>query len=225
MNVLYFLNERTAFIRQFYERASAPFDERIRLIEAGEEPFVPPYSEDGEPPFLEEWIEADESRDALGHACISMLSASLQLFLQTWNDILHLKCSDEHKKQFKKGGWFNGFRACFEDAIGVSWEQSPTNLALLEEMALARNRVQHPKDLHTVRVQHSRHDYEKLGRCLFFTDQYGKNVVEDLGEGEFSWIMGPMVKVSSDQLMKALSAVEAFCEWLDRKIQEVRAGA
>ena len=83
MDVLYFLNKRTSFIRQFYERASAPFDERIRLIEAGEEPFVPPYSEDGEPPFLEEWIEADESRDTLRHACISMLSVALHLFFQT----------------------------------------------------------------------------------------------------------------------------------------------
>lgn len=225
MDVLYFLNERTAFIRQFYERASAPFVERIRLIEAGDEPFAPPYSEDGEPPFLEEWIEADESLDALGHACISMLSASLQLFLQTWNDILHLECGDKYRKQFTKGGWLNGFRVCFEDVVGVGWEQSPTNLAMLEEMALVRNRVQHPKELHTVRVQHSRHDYEKLGRRLIFTDQFGKNVVEDLGEGEFSWIMGSMVKVSSDQLTEALSAVEAFCEWLDQKIREVRGGA
>jgi hypothetical protein len=224
MDVLYFLKERTAFIRQFYERASSPFEERIRLIEAGEEPFVPPYSEDGEPPFLEEWIEADESRDALGHACISMLSASLQLFLQTWSDNLHLQCRDEHKKQFKKNGWFNGFRVCFEEAIGVSWEQSPTDLVLLEEMALARNRVQHPTEIHTVGIQHSRHDYEKLGRRLFFTDQFGKKAAELLNEGEFSWLMGPTVKVSSGQLMEALSAVEAFCEWLDleidRKIRE-----
>lgn len=223
MEVLYFLNERTRFIRQFYQRASSPFDERIRLIEAGEAPFVPPYSENGELPFLEEWIEADESLDALGHACLSMLSASLQLFLQTWNDMLHLDCGNQYKKEFKTGGWFNGFRACFEDAIGVRWERSATNLAILEEIAIVRNRVQHPEELHSVRVQHSRHNYEKLERRLFFTDQFGKSVAENIGEGEFSWTMGPMVKVSADQLKEALSTVEMFCKWLDRTIQEMRA--
>ena len=225
MDVLYFLKKRIAFIRQLYDRASEPFVERIRLIEAGEEPFVPPYSEDGEPPFLEEWVEADESLDALGHACISMLSASLRLFLKTWSDILDLKCGEEYRTQFKKGGWFNGFRACFESAIGVNWEEAPINLALLEEIALARNRAQHPNDICTVSVRYSKNDYETLGKRLFFTDDFGHNVIENLGEGQFSWIMAPAVKVNPNRLLEALSAVELFCEWLDSKIHEARTSA
>lgn len=42
---------------------------------------MPPYGEDGEPPFLNEWIEADESLLVLGYACISMLAASFHLYL------------------------------------------------------------------------------------------------------------------------------------------------
>ena len=56
MDVLYFFNRRLEFIRQLYDTASAPYVERKRKIEAEEEPFVPPYSEDAEPAFLEEWI-------------------------------------------------------------------------------------------------------------------------------------------------------------------------
>ena len=57
MDVLFFLRERTKFIRYFYETAAEPFRETIRKIEADEAPFDnPPYSEDGEPPFLEEWM-------------------------------------------------------------------------------------------------------------------------------------------------------------------------
>lgn len=63
MDVLYFLKERTRFIRYFYETACQPFRETMRKIEAGEEPFEPPYSEDGEPPFLTEWLEADTALD------------------------------------------------------------------------------------------------------------------------------------------------------------------
>ncbi len=55
MEVLFFLKERTKFIRHFYETAGESFRETKRQIEAGEPPFDnPPYSEDGEPPYLEE---------------------------------------------------------------------------------------------------------------------------------------------------------------------------
>lgn len=54
MKVGEFLKDRTGFIRRHYETAAAPFYEIMRRIEAGEEPYEPPYSEDGEPPFLEQ---------------------------------------------------------------------------------------------------------------------------------------------------------------------------
>jgi len=78
MDVLYFLKERTRLIREYYEHAARPFNEIIRKIEAEEEPYIPPYSEDPEPAFLSEWIEADELLDVTGRCCISMLSASLR---------------------------------------------------------------------------------------------------------------------------------------------------
>jgi hypothetical protein len=64
MDVLFFLKQRTNFIRQFYETAGQPFREIQRKIEAGEAPFQPDpfdYNEDNEPPFLEEWSRAETS--------------------------------------------------------------------------------------------------------------------------------------------------------------------
>lgn len=84
MDVRFFLNRRIGFIRQLYTTASAPYLERQRKIEAEEEPFVPPYSEDGEPPFLEEWLEADESLHVVAYSCVSMLAAALHLYFETW---------------------------------------------------------------------------------------------------------------------------------------------
>ena len=67
MEVLFFLKERTKFIQHFYETAGEPFRETMRKIEADEPPFDnPPYSEDGEPPYLEEWIQAEEELEVLG---------------------------------------------------------------------------------------------------------------------------------------------------------------
>ena len=82
MDVLYFLERRTAFIRGFYTQTSAPYIETKRKIDAYEEPFSWPSGyEDSEPPFLAEWQEADEALEFLGQACVSFLSAALKLFL------------------------------------------------------------------------------------------------------------------------------------------------
>jgi hypothetical protein len=45
-----------AFVEQFYVNCCVPFVERKRKIEAEEEPYIPVYSEDPDPPFLSEWI-------------------------------------------------------------------------------------------------------------------------------------------------------------------------
>ena len=40
-----------------------------------------PYSEDGEPPFMQEWSQADIELEVLGRTCVSMLSDSLEALL------------------------------------------------------------------------------------------------------------------------------------------------
>lgn len=52
MDVLFFLKERTRLIRQYYVHAASPFNEIIRKIEAGEQPYVPTYSDDREASIL-----------------------------------------------------------------------------------------------------------------------------------------------------------------------------
>lgn len=58
MDVDFFLKERTAFIKHYFDEASAPFIETMRKIEAEEPPFEPPYFDPEtmteEPAFLEE---------------------------------------------------------------------------------------------------------------------------------------------------------------------------
>ncbi len=92
MEVNEFLKLRTAFIRGYYELSVEPFQEIIRKIEGGEDPYEPPYSEDGEPPFLDEWIRAKTSIEITGATCVSMLSEALKLYFKTWERELGLEC-------------------------------------------------------------------------------------------------------------------------------------
>ena len=113
MDIEYFLKSRTAFIRYFYENAVRPFSEIKTAIENEEEPFIPPYSEDAEPAFLEEWMESDTGIETIGHACISMLSSSLHLFMKAWVGRLEREHGMSFDVNFKKKGWFNGYKEIF----------------------------------------------------------------------------------------------------------------
>jgi len=62
MDVEHFLKERTRFIRYFYDNGVVAFHETMRQINEEEEPFIPPYSEDGEPAFVANiWMRATGS--------------------------------------------------------------------------------------------------------------------------------------------------------------------
>lgn len=161
MDVGWFLHQRVTFIRQLYATSSAPFVERERLIDSGEAPFEPPYSEDVEPPYLTEWLEADDSVHVLAHACVSLLAAALQVYFKTWERQAGLSIDEATLKVFKKRGWFTGYQTVFADQLGISFETGPVDLALIEEVVLVRNRVQHPESLTRVRPNHAEADLKR----------------------------------------------------------------
>ena len=213
MKVRYFLGQRIAFIRQFYVVTSAPYVERKRKIEAEEAPWVPGYSEDGEPWFLEEWLEADESLQVLGRSCISMLVATLHVYFKTWQQLIN-KPIDESMKVAFKNGWLNGYKEYFACHVRIKFEKAPVSLAVLEELVLARNRIQHPESITTDTSHFSNADLEKMPRP-FFIDERDSSLLSEADEGECAWLLPPAIHVSAEKLECALKEVEQFAEWLE----------
>ena len=222
MDALFFLNQRTTFVRQFYDTAAAPFVERKRKIEAGEEPYEPVSFEDNEePPFLTEWTTVDESLDTLGQMCVSLLANALHLYLKAWDKGLGLGCEKCSKKVFKRDGWINGYRHCFQERVGIRWEECPVDLGILEEIVMARNRTQHPEHIISNRVSHSGHDLAKLKK-VYFADDFELDIIASGGDQNNPWWFTPTVKVTGAKLHGAVDAVEGFCDWLDRRIASLR---
>lgn len=214
MDFLHFLKERIAFIRQFYENAATPFIERKRRVEAEEPPYDnPPYSED-EPAFLGEWLEADESLHVLGCACISMLSASLHLYFRMLELRIGVPLDDDLKRAFRKQGWFVGYREYFKRYWSVPFDKCPANLAVLEELVLARNRVQHPESIIFQRANYSEADLRKLRRP-FFVDDSELPAFAEADEQDKIWLMPPMLHVTAEKLSTAANEVERFANWLE----------
>lgn len=214
MDIQFFLWKRLEFIERFYQNCAAPFVERKRKIEAEEEPFVPPYSEDGEPPFLDEWIEADESLQVLGVSCISMVAASFHLYLKTWERQIGIPVDESLKPHFKNGGWFHGYKAYFAQRLGVRFEESQCDLSLLEELVLARNRGQHPDSITTHNTHYADNDLKKLSRPFFIDDRELEQFAE-VEEGAREWLMPPVVRVTGEKLCSAISEVTRFSKWLE----------
>jgi len=211
MDIECFFNERIRFVRQLYKTSSNPYKERKRLIEAEEEPYTPPYSEDDEPAFLNEWLEADESLHILAYFCISMLAAALQLYFESWVKQSRRPVENSLKKTvFKKKGWLTGYKAHFTQHFSICFESSSTDYSLLEEVILARNRIQHPSSIIDLKTRFNASDLTKIETPLFLSDM-------DKNE---SWFFPPILHISEEQLNMAISEVENFVKWFAPEIEK-----
>ena len=219
MDVRFFLDCRLGFIRQLYATSSAPYVERKRKIEAQEEPYVPPYNEDGEPPFLDEWLEADESLHVLAYSCVSMLAAALHLYFETWVTQSGVPINESMKKSvFRKSGWLAGYKTHFAQHFRIDFEACPANFGLLSQVVQARNRIEHPSSITSLTTQYAHADLKKL-RHPFFIDERENALLVDADEGEKSWLLPPTLYVTEGQLLAAVTEVERFAEWFEAEIE------
>lgn len=219
MNVRHFLLVRLKFIRQFYATGSAPYLERKQRIEREEESFVLPYSQVGEPPLLAEWLEADESLHVLAYTCISMLAAALHLYLETWVKQSGRPVQPALKTAiFKKHGWLEGYREHFSQQLQINLKEGPANLRLLEEVVLARNMIEHPPLIASIRTQFADADLQKL-RHPFFVDEWEATLLSEADEGERAWLASPTLHVTEAQLLEAVAEVERLADWFEPEIE------
>lgn len=220
MDVEFFLTERTKFIRAFYDDAISSFAERKRLIECEKSPFEPPYSEDGEPAFLSEWIDAEAGIELIGRTCVSMLSDSLKLYFSEWERQLGITCRNKCKKQFKERGFLHGFRTCFQQNTYVDWTNGPFDLDVIEQVILARNDSQHPTEITNLSVGHKGAVREGK-RSLVFVREVERDLIPEVGSLGWS-IMSPKIHVTRENLFEAIENIEGLVKWLEPQLFAVK---
>ena len=214
MDIAYFLKQRTGFIRQFYDTASVPYLDRLTKIEKAQEPWNSAQSDDSEPPYLDEWLEADESLQVLGRSCISMLAATLHAYFEYWANVFEIPIDEDLRPVFKNKGWLEGYKVYFKRHARIDFSTSPSNLALLAEMILARNRVQHPDSIVLGGSRYSQTDLDKL-KHPFFVDEREMSIFTQGDANIREWLALPSIRVTSENLSAAIKEVETFCEWIE----------
>ena len=88
------------------------------------------------------------------------------------------------------------------------------NLQLLEELVLARNRVQHPDSLTTETSHYSSSDLKKLPHP-FFIDESDRGLFVTASEGQNEWLLAPAIHVTPAKFEESVKTVERFAEWLE----------
>ncbi|ERP97083.1 hypothetical protein Q666_16950 [Marinobacter sp. ES-1] len=218
LDIEFFLKDRTKFIRYFYDTAAAPFTKIMSDIENGVEPYIPPYSEDDEPPFLTEWLDAKSGLETCGHHALSMLSSSLQLYLKAWVDRLDKYHGMKFDVNFKKKGWFNGYREIFNE-VELNISECPANLEIIEQIPLVRNRVQHPEQLTSINISHSESDLSKLSNPYFVQESELSLAAE---QEKQSWLFPPTIAPTKEKIIEAINNVEMLCSWLEAQYWSAR---
>jgi hypothetical protein len=218
MDILFFLQQRTSFISNFYVTAVTPFESIIDKIQAGVEPYVPPYSEDPEPAFMEEWVAAGTAVQVLGRTCISMLAAALKLYFTTWDKQLPMS-GTAHPLG---GNLVQGYLERFSHHHGIDSTTCPANLGVLEQVVLARNRTEHPVDITSLRVDHDKRTLGKYPSPFFMHEDEASFLADPSNPGQF--IFDPTLHVSRKMLFEAIAEAEKLAAWLDPVLTRVRYG-
>lgn len=226
MEVLYFLKERTAFIRWYYDALTAPLIEDQRKIEAGEEPYEPPYfdpdtDDSSEPPFMEEWTRDRTAIALVGAACVSMLSESLKVYFAFWEKELGYDFGKPLRAEFKKG-FVNGYRVGFGHILQTDWSDCPADFGVLEQIALARNSSQHAGRIESMSPSHDPKTREKYTSPLFVSEREAGVLSAEDAE-EMLWF-NPQLIVSPDTLSEAIRQVELLGEWMEERLFALKYG-
>jgi hypothetical protein len=219
MDVLWFFKDRLKSISSFYVTASQPFIATIAAIDDQTPPFDhPPYDESGEPAYMDEWQEATLGLDLLGRAALSMLSASLKLYFETWERDLGMPWNSKTEKKRALGeGFVPAYWKGFASALGFDPNTRPADFDLIEQIVLGRNRDQHPQEITSLRVKHRLTDLRRFSSTFFIQDSDRALLDEDMVQ----W-MAPSLNVDAAGLTAAIAEVERLADWMEPRLTAAR---
>jgi hypothetical protein len=220
MEVQYFFEERTTFLRYYYDQAGGPFLKVQKQIEAKEKPYDKDSGDPDEPPYLEEWSAAADALSLLGRSCISMLSATLKLYFMEWSAELGFRPA---KKKSRDDGWIGSYRTAFEEKLKHNWDICHVDLSILEQIEMVRNHDQHPRKITTLNVYHEKRDFKKYPDP-FFLSEVGRKELAENPDGDGVFMFANEVSVTRDKLFRAIDECERLVDWLEPQLMTAKYG-
>jgi hypothetical protein len=214
MDIARLLRERTDIIRLFYTRGQQAFVQMKLDIESEEGDWEPPQfnpdTDDGEPPFLAEWLQAEQTRELVGMLAVSLLSDTLKLYFEMMEKELRVQFTSikERKATFKKHGFVEVYRQMLETITGAAYANCPVDFAMIEQVVLTRNAVAHNDDFFSFRTKHTEKTLKKHSNPFFVDDAAATT------PGARPSYAPLMVEVSEAKIMRTVDEVEKLADWV-----------
>ncbi len=212
MDLAYFMRERTAIIRLFYDKGRLPFEQLKQDIEDEVPPWRPlsfnPDYDSPEPAFLGEWMQAEQTRELVGMLAVSLLSDTLKLYFAEFERDVGFAFKDDKARQAHfRQGFIEGYRQILEHIMGDAYATCPVRFDLIEQVVLARNDIAHSSDFVSFNARHNRKTLEKHPNP-FFVDEDSR-----VEPGALAW-NALKIEVSREKLMAAVDEVEKLADWV-----------
>jgi hypothetical protein len=220
MDLSYFMRERTALIRLFHGRGRLPFEQMQRDIEEEvppwEPPSVDPESYDGEPAFVEEFMQAEHVKELVGLFAVSMLADTLKSYFDEFQRDMGISFPTEKARQacFNEG-WVEGNRRIIQEVMGDAYATCDVRFDLIEQVVLARNDFTHNTDFVIFQAKHNKKTHTKHPNPFFVGPDNEMETDNSLDLGDTpSWWGGPKIVVSEEKLMTVIAEVEKLADWV-----------
>lgn len=228
MDLAYFLRERTNLIRLFYEKGRLPFEQMKQDIEDEVPPWAPPpfnpETDDPEPPFVAEWMQAEQTRELIGMLAVSLLSDTLKLYFDELEQEIGIAFTDDKARRAHfKQGWVEAYRQILQRVMGEAYATCPVRFDLIEQVVLARNDFAHNSDFVTFQTRHNKQTLEKHPNPFFVELRHQPESTEsrfpDDGDPP-SW-RAVKIEVSRENLMTAIEEIEKLADWVQQNDEAI----
>ncbi len=211
MDYLGILQDHLEFIERFYNRAVAPFEDTIRKIETGEEPFVYRGEVGDGSEFLSEWQEAYNGLGVLGNCCLGLIEKSLHDYLREFvlREAGVLPSTDLSLvlKPYQGKGWFDRLCNFLEQKTQFKWKASPVCREQIEQINLSRNDSHHHDDIGIIRPRQSDRHFAKYPVSRF-AEEWERKM---FSQGKDDMPIFPLtINITRENLFAAISDVRQF---------------
>jgi hypothetical protein len=209
MNLAYWVRQRTEIIRLFYDKGRVPFEQLKRDIDEAVKPWEPPPfnpdTDSPEPAFLEEWLQAEQTRELVGMLAVSLLADTLGVYFADLEREIRIVLTPADRKSVFKDGKVEGYRQIFEHVMGDKFADCPVHFDVIEQVILARNDFAHGDNILSFQTDHNKKTLEKHPNPFFVADQTEQE--------DNAWRL-LTIEVSREKLMAAIDEVEQLADWV-----------
>jgi hypothetical protein len=207
------LNSKLRFVEFFYSTASKCFRAEMDKIERHEAPYDTFDPENGEPPFVDEHIEFSDGLRTLGSQTLSLVSVVLQEYLAA--STYQLGLGEPPKTKGK--GIFQRYCQLILERTGVDITKLGADCALIEEMFLARNLIQHGGNIGTNSVYQDKEYARKYPKAEFAN----RFRIEVMGDETNPEMITVPLEVTNEKIDKAIAEVKKLCAAIEVEFQKL----